>query len=105
GLPGSGTVATVSSRVIPQRTEKIHPTECRPIRFGEPELRVCRLPQQKTRQPLFPGCADDEIRIGLTRGVQMLGNMIDIETCGELLNRGSLLGMMFEQFAHGMSDL
>src|SRR4051812_49980887 len=84
--PDSAAVAAVAIRVVAQRAQEIDPPELRPERLGEIELRVHRLPHQETREPLLARGPDDEIGIGLAGGVEVLGDVVDVEDLRELLD-------------------
>src|ERR1700754_627600 len=91
--------------VIAECAEKIRPSKIRPVRFTEPELRMRRLPQQESRQSLLSRGSDDQIGIGLSRGVKMFRDVIHVEDLGKFLDRGSRLGMLLQQFTSRVGDL
>ena len=46
--------------------------EIGPQRFGEPQLRIGALPEEKVGKPLLPAGADNKVGIGQTGGIEML---------------------------------
>src|SRR6266487_759880 len=72
--------------------------------LADVELRVRTLPEQETREPLFPGCAYHEIGIGLTARVQVIRDVLDVEDLGELLDARALARMVLQQRSDGVSD-
>ncbi len=72
-----------------QRPQEVDPTEVRPERLAEVELAVRALPEQEPGQPLLTGGADHQVGVGLTAGVQVLGDVLDVEHLGQLLDRGA----------------
>src|SRR5690606_29663259 len=101
----SSAVPAVANGVVTQSSEEVDLPERGPVRLGEPELRMRRLPQQKTGQSLFPGSANDQIRVRLSRGVQVFGDVVDIEGFGGLLDGGAVFGVRLQQLAPGVGDL
>ena len=61
------------------------------------------LPQEKSRQPLLARGANDEIRIWLPLGVEVLGDVLDVDELGELVKRRSLARMLLEESSKGRS--
>src|SRR5215218_9836065 len=84
GLPAE---ATLPLTVGAQRTDEVDLAEVRPKRFAEVELAVGGLPHQKAAEPLFAGGSDDQVRIGLALGVEVLSNVFDIECLRDFLDR------------------
>ena len=58
-----------------------------------------------TRRAAAPRGPDHQVGIGLTRSVQMVGDVLHIEDLGELLDAGALGGVVVEQGADGVGDL
>src|SRR3954469_9922729 len=63
------------------------------------------LPQQESRQSLLAAGANDEIRVRLPAGVEVLGDVVSVEQGRDLFERGPLLGVLLQQPAHRVSDL
>ena len=53
--------------------------EVRPVGLAEVELRVRALPEQEAGQPLLAGGADHQVGVGLAPGVEVLGDVLDVE--------------------------
>src|ERR687887_2181771 len=83
--------AAVPDAVVTQRAQEVHPAKLRPVRLAEPELGMRRLPQQEAGQPLLAGRPDHQVRVWLTRGVEVLRDVVDVEYFGQLLDRGAAL--------------
>ena len=101
GLPE----AALSQRVGPDGPQEVHPPELGPVGLAEVELRLRALPQQEPAQPLLPRRTDHQVRVGLTLGVEVLGDVLDVDDLGELLQRGAPGGVLAEQGADGVGDL
>src|SRR5688572_26438066 len=54
--------------------------------------------------PISAG-ADQEIGIRLTTGIQVLGDVVDVEDLRQLLDRGTRLGVLVQQGTHRVGDL
>ena len=63
------------------------------------------LPEQEPGQPLLPGGADDQVRIGLAGGVEVLGDVLDVEQFGQFLDRGAPGRVLLQERADGVRDL
>ena len=61
----------VAALVIKDRSKKLRLREVGPQRLGDVQLGVCDLPQEEVTDAHFPGRADQKIRIGHVRGVQV----------------------------------
>src|SRR5699024_916472 len=77
----------------------------RPERLAEVELAVRALPHQKTAQALFAGGADDQVRVGLALGVQMLGDLLHGDRLAQFLQRPAGVHVFVDQRAHSPGDL
>src|SRR4051794_12532033 len=97
--------STMSLRVRPHRAQEVDLPEVGPECLTEVELAVGTLPEQESRQPLLPRGPDDEVRIGLTAGVEALGDVLDVEDLRALLDRAALLGLLVQERADGAGDL
>src|SRR6188508_1223461 len=75
GWRGSGPEAAVPLTEGTQRPEEVDLAEVRPVGLAEVELAVRALPEQETAEPLLPGGADDQVRVGLALGVEVLGDL------------------------------
>src|SRR5829696_1304445 len=75
----SATEPALPLPVRAQRPDEIHLPEVRPQCLTEVELTVRGLPHQKSGQPLLSGRSYDQVRVGLTLGVEMLGDVFDVE--------------------------
>src|SRR5712691_2535271 len=80
----------------PKGPQEVDLAECGPVRVAEVELRVRRLPQQEPAEPLLAAGADDEVGVGLAGRVQVLGDVLDIEDLGQLLDRGAPAGVLVQ---------
>src|SRR5689334_8933847 len=61
---GSGTEATLAARIFGQRRSEMLRCEIRPQNVQKYQFGICRLPEQKIREPLLARSADHEVRIG-----------------------------------------
>src|SRR3569833_323735 len=86
---GSGAVAAMSRGVGADRPQEVDLAEVRPDGLAEVELRVGALPEHEAGEALLSRRADDEIRVGLAAGVEMLGNVLNVEDLGEFLDAGA----------------
>src|SRR3954467_8693655 len=75
----------VSLGVGPQRAKEVDAAEVGPERVTEVELRVRTLPEQEATQSLLARRADDEVGVGLAAGVEVLGDVLDVEQRPHLL--------------------
>src|SRR5207344_3054509 len=101
----SGAEPPVTRRVRAQGAQEVDPPEGGPVGVAEVELRVCALPQEEPAEPLLPRGPDHQVGIGLARGVQMVGDVLQVEELGKLLDAGALGGVVVEQCADGVCDL
>src|SRR3982751_5684614 len=100
GAPlGSGAVPALAQPVGPDRPQEVDAAEVRPVGLAEVELAVRALPEQEAAQPLLPRRADDEVGVGLALGVEVLGDVLDVDDVGELLEAGAGGGVLVEQRA------
>src|SRR6185503_20436945 len=72
-------VAPFALCVGTQRPQEVDAAEVRPVGLTEVELAMGALPEQETTEPLLPRGADHQIGIGLTLGVEMVGDVLDVE--------------------------
>ena len=100
----SGSEAALAIAIGPQGPQEVDPAEVRPVGLTEVELAVRALPKQEAPEPLLPRGTDHEIRIGLTLGVEVLGDVLDVEDFGELFDGRPGSRMLLEQRAHGIND-
>ena len=63
------------------------------------------LPEEEAAEPLLAGRADDEVGVGLPRGVEVLGDVLDVERLGELVEARAGLGVQAQERADGVGDL
>ena len=87
------------------RPQEVDVPEVRPVGLAEVELRVRALPEQEAGQPLLAAGADDQVRVGLALGVEVLGDVLDVEHLGQLLDRGAAAGVLLEQRTDRVGDL
>ncbi len=85
--PVSAPEATVPRGVIAQGAQEVDAAELRPVGLGEPDLRVGALPQQESRKPLLPRCADDQVGVGLAGGVEVLVDGVDGDRVDQFVGR------------------
>src|SRR3954468_2690603 len=71
--------------VGPQRAQEVDPAEVGPQGVAEVELRMRTLPEQEPTEALLARRTDDEVRVGLTPGVEVLGNVLHVEQRRDLL--------------------
>ena len=100
-----------------QRPRRLRAPRTRASRAGSPpggsrastprrsRLRVRRLPQQEAPEPLLARGADHQVRVGLPLGVQVRGDVLDVELLGHLVEVQSLLGRLPQVRAHRVGDL
>ena len=101
----AGAEAAVPRGVRAQRAEEVHPAERGPVGVAEVELGVGALPQQEAAQALLPRGPDHQVRVGLAGRVQVLGDVLDVEDLGQLLDGGPPGGVVLEQGADRVRDL
>src|SRR5689334_676153 len=101
----SGAVAALPLGVGAQRPQEVDVAEVGPVGLAELELTVGALPQQEPPEPLLPGGADHQVGVGLALGVEVLGDVLDVEDLGELLDRGPPGGVLLQHRADGVGDL
>src|SRR5262245_33043061 len=104
-LPALPAIAAVPRTVIAQRAQEVHATERRPVRLGEPHLRVRALPQQEAGEPLFARRADHQVGVGLAGGVEVFRNRLGGDGVDELFARRAVRELLGEQRAHRVDDL
>src|SRR5690349_1016232 len=97
--------AAVPRGVRAQRAEEVDPAERGPVGVAEVELGLGALPQQESAQALLSRGPDDQVRIGLAGRVQVLGDVLDIEDAGQLLDRGALGRVGLQQGPDRVRDL
>src|SRR3954454_18087485 len=100
-----GPEAALATGVRSQRAQEVDAPEVGPVGVVEIELRVRRLPQQEARQPLFAARPDDQVGIGLTARVEVLGDVLDVEDLGQLLDRAAGRRVLVQQRPYGIGDL
>src|SRR5918993_275770 len=103
--PCSGAEPTLPLTEGAQRPEEVNLAEVGPVGLAEVELTVRALPQEEASEALFPRRADDEVRVRLTLRVEVLGDVLDIDDLGELLDARASRGVLLEERAHGIRDL
>src|SRR6478735_9079188 len=85
---GSAAEAAFTLGVRADRAQEVDPAEVGPQRLAEVELRVGRLPEQEATEPLLARGPDHQVGVGLALGVEVLGDVLDVDDVGELLERG-----------------
>src|SRR3954447_4666563 len=88
--PRSAAEPAVALPVVAEGAEEVDLAEVGSERLHEVELAVRALPQHEVGEALLPGRADDEVRVGLPAGVEMLGDQLRREQGGQLLDRAAL---------------
>src|SRR5699024_4717950 len=73
-LPSLFTKPAGALRIIPQGAQEVDPATRGPVGISKPNLRIGRLPQQKSRKPLLTRGADNQVWVRQSFGVQVLGN-------------------------------
>jgi hypothetical protein len=63
------------------------------------------LPEEESRQALLTRRTDDEVRVRLALGVEVLGDVLDVQHVGQVLDRGALGRLVVQQRAHRVGDL
>ena len=103
--PAQDPIAALAVAYDAQRAQEVDPAEVGPVDVAEVELRVRALPEQEAGEPLLAAGADDQVGIGLARGVEVLGDVVDVEDLGELLERaaGSACSCSSERTASAIS--
>src|SRR3954469_17892420 len=100
----SATEPAVPQGIGAQGTEEVDPSEVRPERVTEVELRVRALPEHEATQALFTRGADDEVGVGLALGVEVVGNVLDVEQCRDLFQGRALRGVLVQETPDGVRD-
>src|SRR3954467_8872731 len=96
----AATEATGPAGIRPQGAQEVDVAEVGPVRLAEVELGGRALPQQEAAEALLPRRADDEVGVGLALGVEVLGDVLDGELSGDLLDRLATSGACQQQVAH-----
>src|SRR3954469_6440837 len=86
----SGAEAALALGVRADGAQEVHAAEVGPVGLAEVELRLGALPEQKAAEPLLPGGADHQVRVRLALGVEVLGDVLDVDDGGEVLERHPL---------------
>lgn len=76
-----------------------------PEDFAEVVLRMGRLPQHESGQPLLAAGADHQVGVGLVTRIEVLADEVDVHRLRDVLDRGALVGGVEEHGAHGVGDL
>lgn len=71
-------------RIVAQCTQEVSAAEVRPEHFAEVQLGVHGLPQHKSAHALLSGGANDEVRIWLSLGVEVRGDVIKRDRFSDL---------------------
>src|SRR6478735_3072656 len=101
----SAAEAALALGVRTDGAQEVDAPEVGPQGLAEVELRLRRLPQQEAAEALLAGRADHQVGVGLALGVEVLGDVLDVDDVGELLERGALRGVVGEQGTDGVGDL
>src|SRR5947199_2488453 len=92
-------VAALALLEVEDRLEKVAAAEVRPQGAGDPDLRIGDLPEQEVRDPQLARGADEQVGIGLARGVEVAAD-------GLLVDVGPLAGRpVRDDAAAGVHDL
>ena len=91
---GLGAEAAVPVAVRAQGPQEVDVAELRPVGVAEVELAVRALPEQEAGQPLLARGADQQVGVGLALGVEVLGDVLDVEEGGDLFEAGALGGVL-----------
>ena len=102
---GSGPEAALALGVRTDGPQEVDAAEVGPERLAEVELRVGALPEQEAAEPLLARGADHEVGVGLALGVEVIGDVLDVDHVGELIERRAAGGVLLEQRANGVGDL
>src|SRR5699024_3672229 len=105
GTRRSRAEAPLAPAEVPQGAQQVDAAEPGPVGLAEPVLGVHGLPQQEAGEPLFAGGADDEVRVRLPPGVEVLGHGLDADPRGDALAVQTLGGQVPHQLLHGVDDL
>src|SRR5665811_462822 len=81
-----GAVTPFALGVGTQRPKEVDVSEVRPVGLAEVELTVGALPEQEATEPLLTRGSDHQVGVGLTPGVEMVGDMLDVKDLGKLLD-------------------
>src|SRR6218665_164945 len=104
-LMRSPTESTMPGRIITQRTQEIDRTQIRSERLDKVKLTVRSLPEHEVTEPLFPGRANHQIRVGLTSGIQVLADQFRGEPLGKFLQPAPFRVVRGDDRAHRVDDL
>src|SRR5690606_2046798 len=105
GRTRSDAEAAVPGGVVAQRSQEVDTTELRPVGLGEPDLRVGRLPQQEAGETLFARRPDDEVGVGLPRGVEVAAHTFHGDRVDEVLPAETFGLTHPQQRLHRVHDL
>src|SRR3954465_9555848 len=81
----SGAEAALALRVGADGPQEVDLAEVGPVGLTEVELALGALPEQEAAEPLLTGGPDHEVGIGLSLGVEVLGDVVDVDDLGQLL--------------------
>ena len=101
-------LAAEAALALPVRTQgadEVDLAEVRPQGLAEVVLAVRGLPHQEPGQPLLARGADDQVRVRLAPGVEVLGDVVDVQGAGQLLDGGAVARVLGEQRADGVAEL
>src|SRR6266851_1587307 len=87
------------------RAQEIDLAEGRPQDVGEIELAMGALPQQEAGEADLAASADDQVGIGQSGGIEMLGDRLGCDTLDRLRQGRVVVGHAVEQGANGVGDL
>src|SRR6478736_10176492 len=105
GGGASAAEAAVAVRVVAQRPQEVDLAEGGPEDLAEVVLRMGALPEHEAGEALLAAGADDEVRVGLPAGVEVLRDGVDGDGLGQLLEGGAALGVVEEERADRVGDL
>src|SRR5262245_1133804 len=102
---GLGAVPALALRVRADGAQEVDLAEVGPVGLAEVELALRRLPEQEPAEALLPGGTDHQVGVGLTLRVEVLGDVLDVDRLGHLLEAAAALGLALEQRPHRVGDL
>jgi signal transduction histidine kinase len=101
----SSPVPALAAGVRAEGAQEVDVPEVGPVGVAEIELGVRRLPEQEAGEALLSAGPDDQVGVRLAAGVEVFGDVFDVEYLGEFLDGSPAGGVLVEQRTYGVGDL
>jgi hypothetical protein len=97
-------VSALPATKVTKRSEEVDLTKVWAERFNEIELAVCALPQHEVTETLLTGRSNDKVWIGLSLGIEALGDGLDGDALGEVREGPANVLVFLHKPSHCLSD-